>query len=291
MELRQLRCFIVLADELHFGRAAARLHITQPPLSASIRQLEEALGARLFERDSRSVRLTPVGEAFLPEAIRAVAQAKAAHEAGLALASGKVGHLHIGFTSSMLYRGVPRILHTFEAQHPAVELHLSDMTVTEQTAALMQQRLNAGFSPGQVVAPDLAGKPLADDEFVCCVHEDHWAARKRRVQLAALAAEDFIIFSRDITPSGYDHVLSMCVHAGFHPREKAHVRQWINAVLMVSNGFGIAVVPASLARARIAKVKFVRLQDAQTSTSGFFIWNPQSVSPALANLIRLIPEK
>ena len=110
MELRHLRYFIVLAEELHFGHAARRLHITQPPLSTSIRQLEDHLGARLFARDSRSVHLTPVGEAFLPEAMRAVAQAQAAEDAGRALATGKVGRLQIGFTSSMLYRGMPELL-------------------------------------------------------------------------------------------------------------------------------------------------------------------------------------
>lgn len=289
MELRHLRCFIVLAEELHFGNAARRLHITQPPLSSSIRQLEESLGTRLFERDSRSVRLTAVGAAFLPEALRAVAQAQATEEAGRALAAGKVGNLHLGFTSSMLYRGMPEILRSFSARHPDVDVRLTDLTVVEQSDAIARERIHAGFSTGQTIAPGLEGKPLADDAFVCCVHESHWAAGKRKVRLSALAKEDFIIFSRDITPSGYDHVVSMCARAGFYPREKAHVRQWITSALMVSKGFGIAVVPASLKRAAIANVKFIPLEDAQTHTSGYFIWNPGALSPALENLIALIP--
>lgn len=289
MELRHLRNFITLAEELHFGHAARRLHITQPPLSASIRQLEEDLGARLFERDSRSVRLTAVGAAFLPEAIRAVAQALATQEAGRALAAGKVGNLHIAFTSSMLYRGVPEILRNFSTRHPDVDVRLTDLTVREQSDAIARERIHAGFSSGQKVAPGLAGKPLADDSFVCCVHESHWAAGKRKVRLSALAGEDFIIFSRDITPAGYDRIVSMCVRAGFYPREKAHARQWITSALLVSKGFGIAIVPASLRRAAIANVKFVALEDAQTHTSGYFIWNPGALSPALENLISLIP--
>jgi DNA-binding transcriptional LysR family regulator len=289
MELRHLRHFIVLADELHFGNAARRLHITQPPLSASIRQLEDHLGARLFERDSRSVRLTAVGAAFVPEAIRAVAQAQAAEEAGRALAAGTVGHLHIAFTSSMLYRGMPEVLRAYGEQHPQVAIHLSDLTVAEQTEALLRQRIHAAFCSGQTVAPGLASRPLAEDAFVCCVHESHWAAGKRRVRLAALAQEDFVIFSRDITPSGYDHVVSMCVQAGFHPREKAHVRQWLTAALLVSQGIGIAVVPGSLKRAGIPQVKFVALEGAKTQTSGYFVWNPEARSPALDHLIALIP--
>jgi len=289
MELRHLRYFVVLAEELHFGNAARRLHITQPPLSSSIRQLEESLGMRLFERDSRSVRLTAVGAAFLPEAIRAIAQAQATEEAGRALAAGKVGSLHIGFTSSMLYRGMPEILRSFSAKHPDVDVRLADLTVREQSDAIARRRIHGGFSTGQTVAEGLAGKPLADDAFVCCVPESHPVAARRKVRLSALAREDFIIFSRDITPSGYDHVVSMCVRAGFYPREKAHVRQWITAALLVSRGFGIAVVPASLKRAAIPNVKFIPLEDAQTHTSGYFIWNPDALSPALENLIALIP--
>ena len=260
----------------------------EPPLSTSIRQLEDHLGARLFARDSRSVHLTPVGEAFLPEAMRAVAQAQAAEDAGRALATGKVGRLQIGFTSSMLYRGMPELLRAYAVKHPGVEVRLSDLTVAEQSEALAQKRIHAGFSTRQSTGAGLAGKTLASDTFVCCVPETHWAARKRRVRLAALAQEDFIIFSRAITPPGYDHAVSMCRRAGFAPREKAHVRQWITAALLVSRGFGVALVPASLKRAELKGIKFIPLEDTQTETSGHFIWNPEAVSPALAALIELI---
>lgn len=289
LELRHLRYFIVLAEELHFGHAAKRLHMTQPPLSSAIRALEAQLGADLFVRNNRSVRLTPMGAAFLPEAIRAVMQAHATEEAGRALAAGRVGQLQIGFTSSMLYRGVPGILKAFRAQHPGVEIRLGDLTVVEQTEALMQQRIQGGFSPGQTVPHGLRGKPLADDAFVCCVHEDHPLAHRRSLSLAELSAEDFIIFQRAITPSGYDHLVSMCLRAGFMPRERAQVRQWITAALLVSQGFGVAIVPASLKRAHIQQVKFIRLEDDHTHTSGYFIWNPVSVPVPLEHLIRMIP--
>lgn len=285
MELRHLRYFIVLAEELHFGNAARRLHITQPPLSFAIRQLEDSLGTRLFVRDSRSVRLTPVGAAFLPEAIRAVAQAQAAEETGRALASGQSGRLRIAFTSSMLYRGMPEILHAFAQHHPGIDVKLVDMTVVEQADALSRRLIDGGFSTRANVAPDLKGTALLPDTFVCCVPEGHWAAAKPRVSLKSLAQEDFVVFARDVTPSGYDHVLSMCLRAGFRPREKAHVRQWITAVVLVSAGFGIAVVPASLEAAELRGVRFVPLEDAETGTSGYFIWNPEAMAPALEHFI------
>ena len=286
MELRHLRAFVVLAEELHFGHAAKRLHITQPPLSASIRQLEEDLGARLFVRDSRSVRLTDFGEAFLPEAIRVVAQARAAEEAGRALATGKVGMLHVGFSGSMLYRGMPEILHAYAKRYPAVELQLVELTTREQNEALAQRRIECGFSTAREVAPGLQGQALLGDEFACCVHESHWVAARRSVSLKMLADEDFVLLARDFTPGGYERMVGMCVRAGFHPREKAHVRQWNAAAAMVSSGFGIAILPASLRRAEMPQVKFVKLEDAETVTAGFFLWNPEARSPALDNLIR-----
>jgi DNA-binding transcriptional LysR family regulator len=285
MELRHLRYFVVLAEELHFGNAAKRLHITQPPLSFNIRQLEESLGARLFVRDSRSVRLTPVGAAFLPEATRVLAQARAAEEAGRALAAGKAGKLYIAFTSSMLFRGVPDILRKFSAQHPHFELQLHDMTVLEQHQALSRRLIDASFCSGQFVPAGLEGIALAPDAFVCCVHDAHWAAREDTLALSALASEDFIVFVREITPAGYDHVLAMCMRAGFRPREVAHVRQWLTAAVLVSSGHGIAIVPASLRRAGLKNVRFIPLQDEDTRTSGFFVWNPGASSPGLEHLL------
>jgi DNA-binding transcriptional LysR family regulator len=288
MELKQLRHFIVLAEELHFGNAAKRLHMTQPPLSNSIMQLEETLGTRLFDRDSRSVRLTAVGKAFLPEAIRTVSQAKATEEAGIALAKGNKGNLQIAFTSSMIYRGMPEVLQIFSKTYPNIHIRLLDLTVMEQAEALRNQQIHAGFSSGQNIPSELTGKKLKNDSFVLCTHKSHWAASKRSVHLSELKEEDFIIFSRDITPSGYTHVVSMCLRAGFYPREKANVRQWITAALMVSKAMGIAITPASLQRAQLTDVAFIPIEDPDTKTSGYFIWNPDALSPSLTHLIDLV---
>jgi len=288
MELKQLRHFIILAEELHFGNAAKRLHMTQPPLSSSIMQLEESLGGRLFDRDSRSVRLTSVGKAFLPEAIRAVSQAKATQDAGIALATGMKGSLKIAFTSSMIYRGMPEILEIFSRKYPYIQIKLLDLTVTEQAESLRNKQIHAGFSSGQNIPSELSGTQLKNDSFVLCIHKSHWAASKSSVHLSDLKEEDFIIFSRDITPSGYNHVVSMCLRAGFYPREKANVRQWITAALMVSKAMGIAITPASLQRAQLTDVTYIPIEDPDTKTSGYFIWNPDALSPSLTHLIDLV---
>jgi DNA-binding transcriptional LysR family regulator len=285
LDLRLLRCFVVLAEELHFGNAARRLHMTQPPLSVKIKQLEELLGARMFVRDSRTVRLTTVGKAFLPDALRVLSQAESTIEAGRALASGKTGNLHLGFTSSMLFRGLPQVLRTYKKAQPGVEVHCHDLTAAEQALAVRQRRLDGGFSPAQTVAPGLTGVALAPDVFTCCLHEAHPLAGKRRVDLRSLTKEDFILFSREVTTAGYDHLMSMCLRAGFRPRERVHVRQWLTAVMMVSHGMGVAVVPGSIKGAGVPGVRFVPIDDADANTSGFFIWDPESISPPLAAMI------
>jgi DNA-binding transcriptional LysR family regulator len=285
VELRHLRYFVVLAEELHFGRAARRLNITQPPLSFNIQKLEEHLGLRLFVRDSRRVSLTPAGEAFLAEARRVLSQAGHAEETARAVANGQMGRLQLGFTTSLLYRGMPEILRSFEARFPAIDYDLIDMPVTEQVEALMQARIHAAFAPALNLPRGLAGVRLADDNYAVCVPESHWAAHRQRIRLSALSNETYVLFTRDITPSGHEQVLSMCVHAGFHPKVRYYVRQWLAALSMVSKGFGIALVPASLQQAAPDNVRFVALDDPRRLMPAYLLWHPEKVSPSLDKLI------
>ena len=285
MELRHLRYFVALAEELHFGRAAERLCITQPPLSFNIQKLEEHLGTRLFDRNSRSVSLTPAGNAFLAEARRVLAQARHAEETARAVASGQLGSLQIGFTTSMLYRGMPEILRDFSKKVPMVDFDLIDMPVKEQADALIQGRIHAAFAPALTLPRDLAGHRLADDVFVCCLHETHWLADRQRIKLNILSNETFVLFARDTTAAGHEHVMQMFVAAGFYPKVRFYVRQWLSAVAMVSQGFGVALVPFSIAKASLPNVRFLGLDDPRRDMSSYFLWNPLSVSPALETLI------
>jgi DNA-binding transcriptional LysR family regulator len=285
VELRHLRYFVVLAEELHFGRAAKRLSITQPPLSFNIQKLEEHLGVRLFARDSRSVSMTQAGEAFLAEARRVLSQAGHAEETARAVANGQMGSLQIAFTSSMLYRGMPEMLAAFGERYPVVEFDLMDMPITEQVESLEQGRIHVGFAPALTVPRGLSGLRLADDVYAVVVPDRHWAADRQRIRLNVLANETFVLFTRDTTPSGYEQVVSMCVHAGFHPRVRYYVRQWLAALALVSKGFGIALVPASLQAAAPANLRFLALDDPRRQLSAYLLWHPQKVSAALDKLI------
>jgi len=173
MELRHLRYFVALTEELHFGRAADRLSITQSPLSAAIQALEGELGVQLFERTSKHVRMTPAGAAFLIEVRSILQQVKLAGETAQSIAAGMRGRLDIGFTGSMIYRQVPAIITTFKLQFPSIDVNLREMSTSEQINALSRGELDAGFANSMTIPGGLAGAPLPNDELLCCLPEAH----------------------------------------------------------------------------------------------------------------------
>ncbi|MDP3138627.1 MAG: LysR substrate-binding domain-containing protein [Burkholderiaceae bacterium] len=293
MEFRHLKYFVVLAEELHFGRAAQRLCITQPPLSFNIKQLEAHLGVQLFIRDSRKVTLTPTGQAFLGEARQVLAQAARAEQTVRAVSGGQMGKLRLGFTSSMIYRGMPELLDTFASSYPQVEYQLVDAGVGDQAQAMRQGDLDGGFMPSMAIPAGLSGQRLFEDRYVCCVPDGHWAADMERLPLSRLADETFILFAREFTPSGHEYVLSLCVNAGFHPKAGHYVRQWLAALALVSKGMGISLMPSSMVKAGLPGVRFVAIDEAKPYHA-FFVWNPEQVSPALkvfaAHLRRTVRE-
>jgi DNA-binding transcriptional LysR family regulator len=207
MELRHLRYFSVLAEELHFGRAARRLSISQPPLSVAIRQLEETVGARLFERNSKEVRLTPAGEALRISARRVLLQAEEAAIEARDVALGSAGRLRIGFVGAMLYRGLPQALRAFQAKHPAVRITLSELNSGVQITELLNDRLDLGFAHTRRVPLELQHRLLLSEPFVACVPAGHALARRRVLAPADLRDQPFVLFSREASPDYHERIL------------------------------------------------------------------------------------
>lgn len=288
MELRHLRYFLVLAEELHFGRAASRLSITQPPLSFTIRSLEEELGVRLFERNSKQVTLTPAGDAFLGEVRPMLDQVRLACDVTRAVGAGLRGHLAVGFTGSMIYRGVPQIVSAFSQQHPGIEVSLREMSSTEQVNALKNGQLHAAFVNARNVPENLAGQALPEDNFVCCLPASHPLAKRKVIDLIRLADEPFVMFTREVAPANYDNVIAICAHAGFHPKTRFAARQWLTVAALVANGLGVSLVPASIARTQIAGARFVPIGDKNARSSAFFLWNPERIAPGLVIFIKTV---
>lgn len=285
MKLHFLRYFVVLAEELHFGRAASKLAITQPPLSSAIKSLEEELEVQLLIRDSKHVELTQAGEAFLEEARHVLEQVARASNVAKIVARGMRGRLEIGVTGSLIYREVPAIVKQFNAEMPDVEVVLREMSSADQLNELLRGQIHAGFVNGSTVPPQLACLPMGEDEFVLCLPEDHAKARGRTVDLKQLAHESFVMFSRDVAPANHDNVIAIFSRAGIHPKIAHAARQWLTIVAMVANGLGVSLVPRSLARSGVHGVKFVRIRGEQVQAPAMLVWNPAYKLPTLRSFI------
>lgn len=285
MKLHFLRYFAVLAEELHFGRAAQRLSITQPPLSSAIKALEEELGVQLLSRSSKHVELTPAGAAFLEEARHILERVGRAGSVAKAVARGVRGRLEIGTTGSLVYRGVPEIVRDFGVAAPAIELVLHEMGTAEQLDALRHGQLHAGFVNASAVPPQLQSLALQADEFVLCLPRDHPRAKRRSIDLRDVADERFVMFSREVSPANYDNVIAIFSRAGIHPRTVHAARQWLTIIAMVAHGLGIALVPRSIARSRLDGVCFVRFGGAPVASPALLVWNSASPGPALASFL------
>lgn len=285
MKLHFLRYFAVLAEELHFGRAANRLAITQPPLSLAIKALEEELGVQLLLRSSKHVELTPAGSAFLDEARQILDRVTRASSIALAVASGSRGRLDIGMAGSLVYRGVPAIVQRFNADTHGIELILREMSTTEQLQDLLHGQLDAAFLNAFVVPPQLRSLPLVEDEFVLCLPATHPRAGAKAVDLGELSEERFVMFSRDVSPANYDNVIAIFSRAGVHPKTVHAARQWLTIVAMVAEGLGVSLVPRSLARSHVDNVRFVPFTGAPAVAPALLVWNPARMSPALERFI------
>ncbi|CAG2141464.1 LysR substrate-binding domain-containing protein [Cupriavidus numazuensis] len=288
MEFRHLRYFLVLAEELHFGRAAKRLSISQPPLSLNIQQLEASVGAKLFERDSRGVRLTAAGRAFRESANALLAQAEAARVLAREIEAGAVGRLRVGFVGSMLYRGLPQHLRDFQASYPGIQVALTELNSQEQIDALLHNELDAGFVHTGRLPDELSAVLIHSEPFVCCVPQDHALAAQAEVALVDLRAEPFVLFSRKASPDYYSRIFDMCAAQGFYPQIRHEVRHWLSVVSLVSQGMGVAVVPAALARSGMAGAAFRPLADATVPSEVYCAWKAAPDHPARDHFVAMV---
>ena len=259
MEFRHLRYFLVLAEELHFGRAARRLSISQPPLSLNIQQLEASVGAVLLIRNSKSVQLTAAGRAFVPAARALLDQAAQASNMARNVGRGMAGSLSIGFAGTMLYSGLPEILASFQVRHPLLRVMLKEMSSSEQLIELAHDRLDLGFVHTTRVPPELSQILVASQAFVCCLPASHALAKKAGVSLDLLKGEPFAVVSRAVSPDYHDRIVQTCLDAGFYPEIRYELQHWLSVVSLVSRGMGVALVPKALQLSGVAGAVFVPL--------------------------------
>jgi DNA-binding transcriptional LysR family regulator len=247
MELRHLRCFVAVAEELHFGRAAERLYIAQSALSQQVQRLERELGVELLQRNKRRVRLTEVGRVFVEEARRTLEQAERAADTAKRAARGQVGKLEVGFFGPATYHVLPKILATYRERFPEVELALHEWTSSRQLEQLRAGRIRVGFLCGPVHAEEgLVVEHVFREAVVVALPERHPAASREAIALETLAGDPFIMVPRREEPTGHDQYVSLCLLAGFSPRVVQEAHQIHTAVALVASGVGACLVPASV---------------------------------------------
>lgn len=291
MELRHLKYFIVVAEELHFGRAARRLGISQPPLSQQIKLLEEELGLVLLQRTKRLVLLTPAGEVFLEEARKCLAQAEQAVQAVQRAARGEIGKLAVGFVSSAVYGKIPSIFNLMRSRYPGVSLLLQDLTSEEQVKALKADRIDVGLvRPPVVDAESMVMKVIWHEAMMVALPADNPLAGRNELRMADLAEEAFVQIPRQVAPGYYDQFIRICARAGFAPKIVQEARTTPTLVSLVAGGMGVALLPASLLSLQRSGVVYRPLREPAPTTDMAVIWRPGDTSPTLFSFLQIVRE-
>ena len=247
MDLKHLRYFVAVAEELHFGRAAARLCISQPALSFDIKKLESQLNVQLLTRNSKSVSLTNAGQVLLDEARYLLRRGEQAQRLILRSAQGFAGRLNVGFVNSILHRGLPQAAKAFERDHPDTEIVLMEMNSAEQAQALLRGQIDIGLVHWSKFPESICCERVLIEPFLWCLPSSHRLAGQSRIDLSALSDEDFILFPRNVSPHFHDLIIARCMAAGFSPRIRHESRLWQTVVAMVAYEMGVALVPQTLA--------------------------------------------
>ena len=286
LEHRSLRQFLVLAEELHFGRAAAKLHMTQPPLTQAIQRLEQELGAALFVRSQRSVVLSAAGLALLPVVQRLLSQLDELPQLARAAASGLSGRLRLAFVSSIAYGPLPGWLRSFHARHPDVAVELREATWDVQLAAFAAAEVDLGFvlhAPG-CEPTDLAHCLVLREPLVVALSHDHPLALMSQVPVARLLGEPLLIFPRHIAPSIHDAVVGLYRAKGYTPHVAQEAIQMQTLVNLVAAGLGVAWVPASMMQLQRAGVVYRPLVGAPLRCDTSLVW-VEPASPAVRRFV------
>ncbi|MBW4501730.1 MAG: LysR family transcriptional regulator [Scytonema hyalinum WJT4-NPBG1] len=287
MELRHLRYFVTVAEELHFGRAAQRLQIAQPPLSQQIRQLEEELGVQLFHRTKRSVQLTEAGQLFLEEASQILTRAEQAIQIVQRADRGETGRLTLGFVGSATYSVLPVILKVFRRRFPEVLLSLHEMTTTQQVQALHEDRIHLGFVRPPIYEQELMIESILKEPFVAVLPEFHRLANETQISLLTLANDPFILFPRYLGSGFYDQIVNMCQQVGFQPQVAQEAIQMQTIISLVAAELGVALVPASVQNLQRVGVVYKALAESTSQVELAMIWRPDKISSVLQKFLEV----
>ncbi|MGP3592011.1 LysR family transcriptional regulator [Vagococcus sp. WN89Y] len=287
IELRHLRYFIAVAEELHFGHAAARLNISQPPLSQQIQILEQQVGARLLARTNRSVSLTPAGKQFLADSRQILSQVNDAAARAARLHQGETGELRIGFTSSAPFiKAVSDTLSSFRQRYPDVHILTQETNTREQIAPLNEGTLDLGLMRNTQLPDTLAWQRILREPLLALIHRDHPLAAQAALSLAELASEPFVFFDPHVGTGLYDDILGLMRRYQLAPVIAQEVGEAMTIIGLVAAGMGVSILPASFHRVQLNEMRWVPIREADAVSEMWLVWSKHHEQSAAAARFR-----
>lgn len=287
IELRHLRYFIAVAEELHFGHAAARLNISQPPLSQQIQILEQQIGARLFARTNRSVSLTEAGRQFLADSRQILSQVDDAAARAARLHHGETGELRIGFTSSAPFiKAVSDTLSTFRRRYPDVHIQTRETNTREQIVPLNEGALDLGLMRNTQLPDTLVWERVLREPLLAMVPRDHPLASKPRVSLRELAREPFVFFDPHVGTGLYDDILGLMRRYDLTPAITQEVGEAMTIIGLVAAGLGVSILPASFQRVQLSEMRWLPIDEQDAVSEMWLVWSKHHEQGALAKRFR-----
>ncbi len=291
MTPRSLKCFLAVAEELNFGRAAAKLHISQPPLTMQIQNLESRLGVKLFDRNRRRVTLTPAGAALVVEARRILKQLDDAERVVRRAGSGDAGRIRIGYMSSAMLIGIGEAYAKVRKVMPGIIDTWTEMSSRDQIEALRNDQIDLGFALSPADLGDLRHQVLLQEPVVAVLPVSHPSAGARSIALSALKNDLFVMFPRDASARFHDSIIALCAEANFSPQIAHHANNFLTVVSAVAMGQGVALLPRWMQRFTVPGVAYKAIRGAKPIVHISMIWNPHNASPVLPRLISMLSDK
>lgn len=288
--MRHLRYFVAVAEELHFGEAAKRLHIAQPPLSQQIRQLEKQLGVELLRRTKRRIELTEAGRAFLDEARRILERVEQSIRTAQRASRGEIGELTVGFEGFATYDVIPNILKIFRERFPDIHLQLKEMTTAQLIEALHNKDIQVGFLLSPIRDEELSFEPILEEFIIVALPENHPLSAKQKIPLRALKSEPFVLFPRHLGCGLYNQIIGLCQNADFTPNVIQEANQMQTILGLIATGLGISLVPESMKDLKREGVVYRELWQPMKKMELNVAWKRDNKSPVLQAFLKVAKE-
>jgi len=288
MELRHLRYFVAVAEELHFTRAAERLNMAQPPLSQQIRQLESELGVQLFQRTKRQVQLTAAGKNFLKNVYKILIDLDKTCDSAQRAQKGEIGNIVVGFTGTATYDILPKLLQPYRSEFPFVDISVLQLSTTDQIQSLLNGEINIGILCAPIKNSQLNFEVIHQEPFIIAMPRNHpLASKSGPIEVQEFSKELFIMIPRNSGQIYYDTIINICHNAGFSPNITQEVHELHTSISLVAAGMGVALVPDSIQNLRVRGITYRQLKNSVSTLKTALAWRNDETSPLVHTFIAL----